>query len=310
MTTAAIPSRVNLKIVIDANELITILDSESATRDLIDWAQSRAVMLFVPMMAIGEIFPPKAAANRLLVLAQITKALAPRLKTAAGIIDAIRVEQDREQDGVVEGTLRFEQLEPRPGRMFKTLVAAFERQFREIKDLKLTQYERERALSRSCPGLDASVVTALLNSTDSSGPVEYALMALRGEGVVRHSTADILNRPSRFPVLHLFAHLLFRQAWANTLPSGPTRPSPNEHILGLFRTKSHKKGGLGAWADVSIAATAAKSDIFVSNDIGLAARCEFLRARGVVRFKTSRMDELIGGSNPANPQEAGVHTAD
>ena len=73
------------------------------------------------------------------------------------------------------------------------------------------------------------------------------------------------------------------------------------NTIGLWRTKSAKKGGRGAWYDAFIAGAAAYVDVLVTNDRDQARRAEFLLVRGLVTFRVDDVEAFIGGTLGVRP---------
>ena len=78
---------------------------------------------------------------------------------------------------------------------------------------------------------------------------------------------------------------------ANCADRQATTPA-QEQVLGLWRTK--RKGlGEGVWHDTFIAGEAAYMDLLVSDDKNQRKRCDFLRERHLLKFKTTSLDDFI-----------------
>ncbi len=93
--------------------------------------------------------------------------------------------------------------------------------------------------------------------------------------------------------MHVISHLVWRLQLANCADQATTTPQ-QEQVFGLWRTKGNKARGQGVWYDAFIAGEAAYMDLLVSDDDNQRRRCEFLRERGLLSFRTMSPSEFIG----------------
>ena len=112
----------------------------------------------------------------------------------------------------------------------------------------------------------------------------------------RYTAAQIAARPRRFRAIHATSHLVWRLCLANVADRDSTS-STDEQVIGRWRTKA--KGGKGAWYDAFIAGSAAYMDVFVTDDADLLWRCERLRERGLLGFRSVPLNEFTGGAQTA-----------
>ncbi len=95
----------------------------------------------------------------------------------------------------------------------------------------------------------------------------------------------------RFKATHVISHLVWRLQLANCTDR-QTATSEQAQIFGRWRTQ--RKGfGEGVWYDSYIAGEAAYMDLLVSDDENQRWRCDFLRQRGLLSFKTMSLAEFI-----------------
>ncbi|MGO9829310.1 MAG: PIN domain-containing protein [Myxococcaceae bacterium] len=106
-------------------------------------------------------------------------------------------------------------------------------------------------------------------------------------------TADeIVKDKRRFKATHTVSHLVWRLCLGNSIDPSICRGEPAQ-ILGLWRTKGGSSGR-GAWYDTFIAGAASYVDTLVSDDIEQRRRCEFLRKRSLLSFRSVSLAEFLG----------------
>ncbi len=115
--------------------------------------------------------------------------------------------------------------------------------------------------------------------------IEWAAKRSGGQWTPQELHAD----PGRFPIIHTFAQLTWRQSLANLAdPQG----RGDRELIGAFGTK--KGSGRGNWGDNRVCAIAASVDIFVVDDKDLRRRAQFLKRQGLVSFSSCALADLLG----------------
>jgi hypothetical protein len=105
------------------------------------------------------------------------------------------------------------------------------------------------------------------------------------------SPQRIVAEPMRFKATHAISHLVWRLQLANCADRQKATPEQAQ-LFGRWRTQ--RKGfGEGVWYDSYIAGEAAYMDLLVSDDENQRWRCDFLRQRGLLSFRTMSLDEFI-----------------
>ncbi|PTL75406.1 hypothetical protein [Vitiosangium sp. GDMCC 1.1324] len=111
----------------------------------------------------------------------------------------------------------------------------------------------------------------------------------------RMTPKQVEERLSQCPVLNCAAHLVWRANLANAAPPAEQLTTTQNSVIGLFRTKSARKGGRGDWYDYLTAATAAACTMFITGDDNLFRRCEYIRDLGVSGIRAYAAKALIEG---------------
>lgn len=95
---------------------------------------------------------------------------------------------------------------------------------------------------------------------------------------------QIRKKQHGYLLIKAMMNMLVFRSLCNALSSSNTNP----------RLSAFKKISEGQWYDIAIAATASYCEYFVTNDNNLRAFCEFLREKGVLRFKTFSVSDISG----------------
>lgn len=94
---------------------------------------------------------------------------------------------------------------------------------------------------------------------------------------------EIRNKKHGYVLIKAMMNMLVFRNLCNALSSSNSNP----------KLSAVKKISEGQWYDIAIAATASYCEYFITNDNSLRAFCEFLRERGVLRFKTLSIREFL-----------------
>ncbi len=97
--------------------------------------------------------------------------------------------------------------------------------------------------------------------------------------------AQITEQPGRYPFLLAWAALLF--TWVAALGVPAHQRTKHPVLTGM---KTHRNDFL----DAQIAAEAARADVFITEDKGLIARCEVLRAGACIQFRSMALEPFLG----------------
>ncbi|OJH35573.1 hypothetical protein [Cystobacter ferrugineus] len=235
-------------------------------------------------------------AERLKGLRALRKQVGSRLRGAASFNDTVRAQLQQRQPGPVEvppGPSLFEWMTGFDDHQFPTVSARASFVADYVARLKDTLFETDRnlrahvrALRRDLPEEEREISAEFVVSEIigrrrlGAGDLMIDTAAERLlEG--RMTPRQVEERLSQCPVLNCAAHLVWRANLANSAPPAEQLTPAQNNVIGLFRTKSAKKGGRGDWYDYHTAATAAACTMFITGDDDLFRRCSHIQHLGV-----------------------------
>jgi len=255
------------------------------------------------------------AVSQLLGLRVLLRRHGRQVEQAADHTRAIEAELLAPQHCVVtEDWKFFEQVSRLNARDVRRFAQKIRNVTAEVKRGKAALYAIDRSLSRKMSELgvpahdrSAAEMCNLIRAVTKLPPTEMWIEMIAKRPGDRVSAEVLAANPVRYPVLHALAHLTFRQCLANAVDRDQPPSAADVQLLGLFRTRY--RGGEGAWYDNLIACTAQHADLLVTHDGQLERKCEWLRDLGLLRFRSTRLDRLIGSDSVDRQSSARSSTA-
>ncbi len=141
------------------------------------------------------------------------------------------------------------------------------------------------------------VCEALKEFSFAAVPEWWIQSALKFAGIPESRSRNVVGEEEKWRSLRAWTALFYLDMFSSIYPHLPEdRSNLDAEILRLL--KPHQNNSY----DSAIAAGAAYGELFVSNDQDLTARCEHLRKRGCLKFRTvARDDWLLAAPRRTSP---------
>jgi len=289
-------------VVIDSGSLINVFDQRPQREKLVTWLQRNpASSLYLPTLGMEEVLglDDAVVVARLRVMLEMYEAAPRQVFIAANPAPAILAEIERQPTTIAEEN----------GFTLANLVGANQdtlllqaRALRQIavqaslgKDFGFHSDRtgaEDHAEQFGAP-LDAQTAVALIEDPNSATRLPLGLAPVVALSGGRLTEDDFLAAPSRYPVSNLLAHFAYRHLLANQVSH-----TAGHAVVGIFRTKSEKRGGRGAWYDNGIASISALADHLITEDRDFKRKCDWLAARHLLRFQTATLADFLAQRCP------------
>jgi hypothetical protein len=282
-------------VVLDTCAFVDILDDRQALDGFVAWWGRNPAIVYVQVLSFYEAMIVEEAerVGRLRTIAEVFATSRRRLRVAADANEAIALEGEKRQSCVVsQPAFELEALCRMSTKALETWAREFWRIAVPIMRNKEISFEGDRRILDNYrrefgAAFDVDAAVRLIEHAGALDATNFALNFVLRRAKAGVDAAQVAANPTRFPVATLVAHLFYRRTLANAAPREATNLA-----LGVFRTKSANKGGVGTWYDDDIAATCAQADVLVTRDNDLRRKCEWLRDRGLLVFRTMSLSEL------------------
>jgi hypothetical protein len=283
-----------MTVAIDTSALSNALVSREATELFAAALLRMDAVLFVSELVIFEISSDgdtKRTLSMLVNLQYLCRKLGDSFRPAPDHVDIMTEETRHWLRGPPARSVGWKTLVETSQKELRKLTAKIPESYKWIHDKKTDLLGTDRGFHKrvEAAGLkaDPGGLVELISSTGFTGESDMMVetAARLSNGLV--SPAQIANDPKRYKATHAVAHLAWRLCLANCVPPG-VATIQQEQVLGAWRTKAKSKGE-GTWYDITIAGSAAYVDVLISDDGNQRARCEFLRARGLLSFRVTTL---------------------
>ncbi len=291
-------------VVIDSGSLINVFDQTPQRQKLVTWLQRNpASSLYLPTLAMEEVLglDDAVVVARLRVMLEMYQAAPRQVLIAAHLATAILTEIDRQPTTVAEeasyslaslvGADQDTLLSPARALRQIAVQASLGKDFGFHSDRTGAE---DHAKLFGAP-LDAETAVAIIEDPNSATGLLLGLAPVVALSGGRLTEEDFLAAPSRYPVANLLAHFAYRHLLANQVPH-----TAGHGVIAIFRTKSEKRGGRGAWYDNGIASISALADHLITEDGDFKRKCDWLAARNFLRFQTTTLADFVAQRCPSS----------
>lgn len=302
-------TRLTEPVAIDTSALSNALDA-NASVDLF----SEAIIRRNAMLMVSEVVLFEFSSNpnvpsvysHIRRLQRLCRALGRRFCPSLGNADLMVAEAEKWQRGPPVYRQGWENFAAARGSQLRKMASALPESAAWLTHRKTELFNIDRGLSQKVAArgyvVDRDAFVEAICSNEPPGVDSRVIEEAAALSQGRFTAAGIVAAPARFKATHLLAHFDWRQCLANAVERPGVNPEysltsaerAQEDVLGVWRTK--KKGrGEGAWYDAYIAAAAAYAHVFVTDDDEQRRRCEFLRRRKLLTFRTMSLAEFLSG---------------
>jgi hypothetical protein len=301
--------RHNVPIAIDTSALSNALDSNAGVRQLADEVVRRNGVLLVSKVVLFELTANAdvaAVLDHIRRLQRLCRLLETRFCPSYDNADLMSAETKGWQRGPPVYERGWSALAEASSAELRRVAVDMPESAHWLKQKKATLFDIDRGLhedlTRQGFPVESTAIAEAINA--DARPMADDMVITRAAELSkgRVSASSIAADPTRYKATHVLAHLIWRLCLANTAarPGGAasslltSEQRAQEELFGLWRTK--KKGrGQGTWYDTYIAGAAAYVDLFVTDDTDQRRRCNFLRRRNLLTFRTASLAEFIEG---------------
>lgn len=296
---SVVPMRRRTTLALDTCALGNALDDETTMRRFVQTIGRKYSVVFVSDIVLFELSSDRdvsRAFERLRALRRLCRELHGLIFRSPDHKEIMRVEVHERLKGPLAHRIDWSGIEDASDADLREIASQLPESYEWMRQKKKDLFESDRSLYRYLAEekgikLAPDALVKAIAASDPPRTDEMIVEMAAGLSNGNCSAEQIVADSDRFRVTHVASHLVWRLCLANCADPSETT-AEQEQVLGVWRTKGKGKGD-GAWYDAFIAGTAAYMDILVSDDKNLRRRCEFLRKRGLLSFRTQELSEFL-----------------